>query len=103
MGKLLRVLVVLFLLLSIAALVLGGYRQLGLTCDPVALLSSISVAAALAAMADACIDKSGVDGIITDRPGLANRVWEERGELEVHERLLVQLASRLGSDYGEAP
>ena len=44
-----------------------------------------------------------VDGIITDRPGLANRVWEERGALEVHERLLVHLASRLGSDYGEAP
>ena len=45
----------------------------------------------------------GVDGIITDRPGLARRVWEERRELAVHERLLVRVASALGSDYGEAP
>lgn len=43
----------------------------------------------------------GVDGIITDRPGLAQQVWEERKDLSVVERLLVQLASRLGSDYGE--
>ncbi|MEM1413105.1 MAG: glycerophosphodiester phosphodiesterase family protein, partial [Pseudomonadota bacterium] len=41
----------------------------------------------------------GVDGIITDRPGLAQRVWEERLELSVLERILVQVASRLGSDY----
>ncbi len=43
----------------------------------------------------------GVDGIITDRPGLVRRVWDERQELASHERFLVQLASRLGSDYDE--
>jgi glycerophosphoryl diester phosphodiesterase len=43
----------------------------------------------------------GVDGIITDRPGLVQRVWKERQELAPHERFLVQLASRLGSDYEE--
>ena len=41
----------------------------------------------------------GVDGIITDRPGLVQRVWEERQKLAPHERFLVQLVSRLGSDY----
>ncbi len=46
-------------------------------------------------------DKIPVDGIITDRPGLTWQVWEEREGLTVLERLLVQLASRLGSDYGE--
>ncbi|MEE4172941.1 MAG: glycerophosphodiester phosphodiesterase [Xanthomonadales bacterium] len=45
----------------------------------------------------------GVDGIITDRPGLALRVWEERQDLAPYQRFLVQLASRLGSDYAEAP
>ena len=41
----------------------------------------------------------GVDGIITDRPGLVLKVWEERRKLAPYERFLVQLASRLGSDY----
>lgn len=38
----------------------------------------------------------GVDGIITDYPGLAVRVREERAELEVHERMMIQLASYFG-------
>ena len=45
--------------------------------------------------------KIPVDGIITDRPGLVQRVWKERQELAPHLRFLVQLASRLGSDYEE--
>jgi len=43
----------------------------------------------------------GVDGIITDRPGLAREVLAQRAELEAHERLLVALASFLGSDFSE--
>jgi glycerophosphoryl diester phosphodiesterase len=38
----------------------------------------------------------GVDGIITDLPGLAVKVREERAELEVHERMMIQLASYFG-------
>lgn len=45
----------------------------------------------------------GVDGIITDRPALAREVLARRSELAPHERLLVLFASRLGSDFGEAP
>ncbi len=43
----------------------------------------------------------GVDGIITDRPGLAREVLDQRAGLDPHERLLVALASFLGSDFGE--
>lgn len=45
----------------------------------------------------------GVDGIITDRPGLARQVLARRAELSPQERLLVLLASQLGSDFGEDP
>jgi glycerophosphoryl diester phosphodiesterase len=38
----------------------------------------------------------GVDGIITDKPGLAAKVRAERAELGAHERLLIQLASLIG-------
>jgi glycerophosphoryl diester phosphodiesterase len=38
----------------------------------------------------------GVDGIITDHPGLAVRIREERAELEIHERMMIQLASYFG-------
>jgi glycerophosphoryl diester phosphodiesterase len=38
----------------------------------------------------------GVDGIITDKPGLASKIRQERSELEPHERMIVQLASVLG-------
>jgi glycerophosphoryl diester phosphodiesterase len=45
----------------------------------------------------------GVDGIITDRPGLAREVLAQRAALETHERLLIALTSLLGSDFGEEP
>jgi glycerophosphoryl diester phosphodiesterase len=38
----------------------------------------------------------GVDGIITDNPGLAVTVKEERAEMELVERLLIQVANFLG-------
>ena len=38
-----------------------------------------------------------VDGIITDYPDVANRVRAERDALELHELLVINLASRLGS------
>jgi glycerophosphoryl diester phosphodiesterase len=38
----------------------------------------------------------GVDGIITDKPGLASAVRMERAKLAMHERILIQLASMLG-------
>jgi glycerophosphoryl diester phosphodiesterase len=38
----------------------------------------------------------GVDGIITDKPGLASTVRKERVELGVHERIMIQLASFIG-------
>ena len=38
----------------------------------------------------------GVDGIITDKPGLASAVRTERNELETHERIMIQLASLIG-------
>lgn len=38
----------------------------------------------------------GVDGIITDHPGLTVRVREERAALETHERMIIQLASYFG-------
>ena len=38
----------------------------------------------------------GVDGIITDRPGLAKSIREQRAELEAHELLIIRLASLLG-------
>jgi glycerophosphoryl diester phosphodiesterase len=38
----------------------------------------------------------GVDGIITDKPALAARVKKERAELEIHERLIIQVASFIG-------
>lgn len=39
-----------------------------------------------------------VDGIITDKPGQARQVRLERGELDLFELLIIQLASRIGSD-----
>jgi len=38
----------------------------------------------------------GVDGIITDRPGLAKSIREQRAGLEAHELLIIRLASLLG-------
>ena len=38
----------------------------------------------------------GVDGIITDKPGLASKIRQERSELEPHERMIIQLASLFG-------
>jgi glycerophosphoryl diester phosphodiesterase len=38
----------------------------------------------------------GVDGIITDYPGLASKVRMERAQLETHERIMIQLASLIG-------
>ena len=38
----------------------------------------------------------GVDGIITDKPGLASAVRTQRNELETHERIMIQLASLIG-------
>jgi glycerophosphoryl diester phosphodiesterase len=38
----------------------------------------------------------GVDGIITDKPGLASTVRKERLELGMHERIMIQLASFIG-------
>jgi glycerophosphoryl diester phosphodiesterase len=38
----------------------------------------------------------GVDGIITDRPGLANEVRAQRDELSVVERIIIQFASLFG-------
>ena len=38
----------------------------------------------------------GVDGIITDKPELANNVRLERAELSVHQRIMIQLASFIG-------
>ena len=38
----------------------------------------------------------GVDGIITDRPGLANEVRAQREELSVVERFIIQFASLFG-------
>jgi glycerophosphoryl diester phosphodiesterase len=38
----------------------------------------------------------GVDGIITDKPQLANNIRLERAELSVHQRIMIQLASFIG-------
>ena len=38
----------------------------------------------------------GVYGIITDKPGLASRIRQERSELEPHQRMIIQLASLFG-------
>lgn len=38
----------------------------------------------------------GVDGIITDKPGLASKIRTERSGLELHERMLIQLAGYFG-------
>lgn len=38
----------------------------------------------------------GTDGIITDYPGLAVKIREERADLEIHERMIIQLASYFG-------
>ena len=38
----------------------------------------------------------GADGIITDHPGLAVKIRQERAELDIHERMMIQLASYLG-------
>lgn len=42
----------------------------------------------------------GVDGIITDKPALAATVRNERAELGVHERMMIQLASFIGKKPG---
>ena len=39
---------------------------------------------------------NGVDGIITDKPGLASAVSAQRNDLGAHERILIQLASLIG-------
>jgi glycerophosphoryl diester phosphodiesterase len=38
----------------------------------------------------------GVDGIITDRPGLAKSIRDQRADLEPHELLIIRFASLLG-------
>ena len=38
----------------------------------------------------------GVNGIITDKPGLASKIRKERSELDLHERMMIQLASFIG-------
>jgi glycerophosphoryl diester phosphodiesterase len=38
----------------------------------------------------------GVDGIITDHPGLAVKIRRARAELEIHERMMIQLAGYFG-------
>jgi glycerophosphoryl diester phosphodiesterase len=38
----------------------------------------------------------GVNGIITDKPGLAYRTRTERAGLDIHERMIIQLASFIG-------
>jgi glycerophosphoryl diester phosphodiesterase len=45
----------------------------------------------------------GVDGLITDKPALARSVLEQRAEMGVAERLLLELAEILGVDpeFGE--
>jgi len=40
----------------------------------------------------------GVDGIITDKPALAATVRNERAEMGVHERMMIQLASFIGKE-----
>ncbi|MCH5377203.1 MAG: glycerophosphodiester phosphodiesterase, partial [Planctomycetes bacterium] len=45
----------------------------------------------------------GVDGLLTDKPALARSVLEQRREMSVPERLLLELAGTLGAapDIGE--
>ena len=50
------------------------------------------------ALMSAMISK-GVDGIITDRPGLAKEVIRQHKTLDPYERFLVQLASKFGSRF----
>ena len=38
----------------------------------------------------------GVDGLITDKPGLASTIRAERAELGMHQRIMIQLASLIG-------
>jgi len=45
---------------------------------------------------------AGVDAIITDRPAMVRTVMEQRRELALHERLILELASQLGSDFDSA-
>jgi glycerophosphoryl diester phosphodiesterase len=40
----------------------------------------------------------GVDGIITDKPALAATVRNERAEMGMHERIMIQLASFIGKE-----
>ena len=44
----------------------------------------------------------GVDGIITDKPQLAVSIRQERAELGVHERIMIQLASFIGKEPARA-
>ena len=45
----------------------------------------------------------GVDGIITDEPGLARTVMERRGELNTVERLVVGIAFVFGASAPDPP
>jgi glycerophosphoryl diester phosphodiesterase len=38
----------------------------------------------------------GVDGIITDKPGLAAKVMQERASMDITERMMIQIASFVG-------
>lgn len=38
----------------------------------------------------------GADGIITDKPGLAVKIREERADLDIHELMMIQIASYFG-------
>jgi glycerophosphoryl diester phosphodiesterase len=40
----------------------------------------------------------GVDGLITDKPALARSVLEQRAQMSPAERLLLELASLLGTE-----
>jgi glycerophosphoryl diester phosphodiesterase len=46
----------------------------------------------------ASVTGRGVDGIITDRPGLAREVLAQYAKLDDHERVLVQIAGLLGRE-----
>ena len=44
----------------------------------------------------------GVDGVITDRPGLAKSIRDQRVDLEAHELLIIRLASLFGGRIQKA-
>lgn len=53
-----------------------------------------------AALMSALMSKN-VDGIITDKPGLAQQVRAERQELELHELVMIHLAALLGGKVAQ--